>query len=85
MNSSKLRIVKAKTFLISAILDEMKLDASTSGLGLEGFKKLIGKSKLEARSDLEKTRGITSSCGQGRTISLSRCFSTRFYYVNARP
>ncbi len=38
-----LRVIKAKAFMISAVLDEVKLDASSSGLGLAGFKELLGK------------------------------------------
>jgi BRCT domain type II-containing protein len=34
-------VVKEKAFLISQVLDEAKVEASTSGLGLDGFKKLI--------------------------------------------
>jgi hypothetical protein len=46
-------VVKAKAFLISAVLDEVNLDASISGLGLEGFKKLITKKTPDEEDELD--------------------------------
>jgi hypothetical protein len=40
-----LRVIPAKAFLISSVLEEVKVDASVSGLGLEGFKKLLAQHK----------------------------------------
>jgi hypothetical protein len=38
-------VVREKAFLISQVLDETKVDASSSVLGLEGFKQLISEVK----------------------------------------
>jgi hypothetical protein len=38
-------VTKEKAFLISQVLEEAKVDASASGLGLEGFKQLLSESK----------------------------------------
>jgi hypothetical protein len=46
-----LRLVKAKAFLISTVMDEVKMDASVSGLGLEGFKKLLSQKKPDDDED----------------------------------
>lgn len=46
-------MIKAKAFLISAVLDEVKLDASSSGLGLDGFKELLGKKSLKDEEELD--------------------------------
>jgi hypothetical protein len=37
----KLKVVKEKAFLISQVLDETKIETSSSGLGLDGSRKLI--------------------------------------------
>jgi hypothetical protein len=37
----KLKVLKEKAFLISQVLDETRLDVSSSALGLDGFRKLI--------------------------------------------
>jgi hypothetical protein len=41
----RLKVVKEKAFMISQVLEETKVDASASGLGLEGFKKLLAEAK----------------------------------------
>jgi hypothetical protein len=38
-------VVKEKAFMISQVLEESKVDASASGLGLDGFKKLLAEAK----------------------------------------
>jgi hypothetical protein len=38
---NRYRIIKEKVFLVSEVLEEAKIDASASSLGLEGFQKLI--------------------------------------------
>jgi hypothetical protein len=40
-----LKVVREKAFLISQVLDEAKVEAASSGLGLEGFKKLLNEAK----------------------------------------
>jgi hypothetical protein len=47
----RLRIIREKAFLISQVLDETAVDASTSGLGLEGFKQLLSESKKKRDPD----------------------------------
>jgi hypothetical protein len=39
--------VKSKAFLISQALNEAKVDAATSVLGLDGFKKLLPQGKKD--------------------------------------
>jgi hypothetical protein len=46
-------LIKAKAFLISEILDEVKMEASISGLGLEGFKKLLAKKPAEEEEEVD--------------------------------
>jgi hypothetical protein len=41
----RLKVVKEKAFMISQVLEESKVDASASGLGLDGFKKLLAEAK----------------------------------------
>jgi hypothetical protein len=43
-------VIKSKAFLISQALKDAKVDVATSGLGLDGFKKLL-KSSQKDRSD----------------------------------
>ncbi len=45
-----MRVIKSKAFLISQALEDAKIDAAASGLGLDGFKKLLNQSKKD-RSD----------------------------------
>ncbi len=69
-------VVKAKLFMISAVLDKAKVKASTSGIGLDGFKELISKKSAkddeEADSDGERkplppsTAGYSQSKKKGR-------------------
>jgi hypothetical protein len=56
----RLKVVKEKAFLISQVLDETKVDASSSGLGLDGFRKLIKEVK-KARGDGDSGEFITIS------------------------
>jgi hypothetical protein len=44
----RLKIIKEKAYLISQILDETNVDATTSGLGIEGFRQLLAESKKKA-------------------------------------
>jgi hypothetical protein len=41
----KLKVVHQKAFLISQVLDATKVEPSSSGLGLEGFRQLINETK----------------------------------------
>jgi hypothetical protein len=41
----KLKIIREKAFLVSQVLDKTKIEPTTSGLGLEGFRQLLSESK----------------------------------------
>jgi hypothetical protein len=63
--------------MISAILDEAKVDAATSGLGLEGFKKLLGQRKgdddeEEVDSDGEKKPQPPTEAGYSQSKKKAR-------------
>jgi hypothetical protein len=49
-------VVKEKAFMISQVLDEAKIDAAASGLGLDGFKKLLAESKKPRVDDSGKKK-----------------------------
>ncbi len=49
--SNRLRVDRSKAYLISQALEDAQVDAASSALGLDGFKKLIGHGKKRAMSD----------------------------------
>jgi hypothetical protein len=71
-----LRVVKTKAFMILSVLADVNMDVAASGLGLEGFKKLLKKTSVdeeeEADSDGKKKPLPPSEAGYSQSKKKAR-------------